>query len=323
MPQAIVHELAHFSIIDPVWIEVHGAACMLRFAYSERRFLRELCSLIQSRVHDVLPASELIEQYLPKGGISSPSILSNLINALEFKGYHNKILNAVSMSCEHSWILNVPLVQSDLTIPRGFFGFQSAILSVFKCTRSIRDGFNFPIKLQRILEAKARVTLSVKGEVIHPILFTPNWYRELHLLLARCNSFTRLCWLKAVSGAWCTSARFAGAPSKKHCHVLPCVFGCNDSVDEICHYLVCPVLWQLARESLSLSESSVFVSERLCFCNPSIEKLNLLAFVHSLYHAVCNDAGCFGAEADLLSPAIVQDRAHQLCRNVRHLIRVG
>ena len=77
-----------------------------------------------------------------------------------------------------------------------------------------------------------------------------------------------------------------------------------------------------ARETLSLQENSFFVSERLCLLNPCMNKLALLAFCHTLHHAVCNDAGCFSAYGELLAPAIVQDRASQLCRHVKHLVKV-
>ena len=141
-------------------------------------------------------------------------------------------------------------------------------------------------------------------------------------VLCNCDVHTRLCWLKALAGAWCTSARFAGAPAKHHETTLPCVFGCIDCVDEITHYLVCPVLLVFARETLSLQADSPFVSERLCLLHPCMNKLELLVFCHTLHHAVRNDAGCFSACGELLAPAIVQDRASQLSRHVEPLVKV-
>ena len=49
------------------------------------------------------------------------------------------------------------------------------------------------------------------------------------------------------------------------------------------------ILWSLARETLSIQEASVSVCERLCFVHPSIDKLKLLAFCHTLYHCTAND----------------------------------
>ena len=34
----------------------------------------------------------------------------------------------------------------------------------------------------------------------------------------------------------------------------PCIFGCTDRLYEIRHYMICPILWQLGREALSISE---------------------------------------------------------------------
>ena len=202
-------------------------------------------------------------------------------------------------------------------------GIQTAVLNIFKSVLSPNGNCNVPINLQSCLETKARVTLKVKGEIVHNVYFAPNWFADLNSLLCNCNVHTRLCWLKAVAGAWCTSARFAGAPAKYHDSTLPCVFGCVDCTDEITHYLICPVLWSFAREALNLHETTIFVGERLCFLNPSFDKLSLLTFCHILYHAVCNDAGCFSPSGALQAPEIVQDRAFQLSRNVKHLVRVS
>ena len=37
---------------------------------------------------------------------------------------------------------------------------------------------------------------------------------------------------------------------------------------------------------------SVYVSQRLCFCNPNVQKLKALAVVHSVYHSCKNDVQC-------------------------------
>ena len=64
-------------------------------------------------------------------------------------------------------------------------------------------------------------------------------------------------WWKSVCGAWTTSHRL------HEINQLPCVFGCTDSKDTLSHYLVCPVLWQLAREVCPNEESSSVPSRHL------------------------------------------------------------
>ena len=102
--------------------------------------------------------------------------------------------------------------------------------------------------------------------------------------------------------------------------VWPCIFGCIDSEDELRHYLICPVIWQIARETLNLQEDSISIGERLCLINPSVSKLKLLAFCHSLYHACKNDRECVQSNGQIQSPLIVQNRATDIARFVKHLV---
>ena len=100
----------------------------------------------------------------------------------------------------------------------------------------------------------------------------------------------------------------------------PCVFGCCDSRDELVHYLVCPVLWQFAREHLKFQEHSIQVYHRLCLCDPSVEKFKMLAFCHSLYHSCVNDFECIDNEGLPNSSQVVQLRAADLARHSFHLV---
>ena len=43
-----------------------------------------------------------------------------------------------------------------------------------------------------------------------------------------------------------------------------------------CHYICCPILWQLAREALEIREVSVLIERRLCFIDPYLDTLKLL-----------------------------------------------
>ena len=109
--------------------------------------------------------------------------------------------------------------------------------------------------------------------------------------------FLRMCWLKAITGAWTTTSRM-------HQDIVwPGIFGC-EACDEVKHYLECPILWQFARETLHLQEYSILIGERLCLINPSIPKLKLLAFCHTLYHACKNDKECVQSDGGI-QPSLV------------------
>ena len=98
------------------------------------------------------------------------------------------------------------------------------------------------------------------------------------------------------------------------------MYGCA-ARDELNQYLIiCPVLWQIARESLSLSEDSVLVEERLCCIRPTRCKLQLLAFAHTLYHANVNDTCVVFRNGCLACPRVVQSRAAQVARSFKHII---
>ena len=95
---------------------------------------------------------------------------------------------------------------------------------------------------------------------------------------------------RRFSGGWCSSVRLHSVKNR------PCIFGCTGSKDMLSHYLVCPVLWQLARKSLHLLEPSLFVEHKLCLCEPTVDKFRMLAFCHSLYHSCVNDTECMNSD---------------------------
>ena len=164
------------------------------------------------------------------------------------------------------------------------------------------------MELDRALARKTAVSLGL--EASRSIKLRTSWFTDLNRLLEVSCLFLRVCWLKAIAGAWCTSVRLHTAIQ------WPCIFGC-DARDELVHYLVCPILWQFARETLRLPEPSLLIEARLALVEPSIDKLRALAFVHTLYHSCRNDPGCVDPEGHICTPERVQYRASQLCRSVR------
>ena len=145
-------------------------------AYSEREYLYNLCDLIQKRVMNELPLNELTGGCLHNGSISSPPILAALLGALEFKGYHSKILDACNRDGSHNWILDSPSFSSELFPPPGVSGIQAGVLKVLRSVLA-------PTSLSSNLVSKVQVTMKVKGETAHNAHFAPNWFSELSSFL--------------------------------------------------------------------------------------------------------------------------------------------
>ena len=102
--------------------------------------------------------------------------------------------------------------------------------------------------------------------------------------------------------------------------LLPSLFGCTDAKDEFRHYMTCPILWQLAKEALSLRENFFDVGHRLCLTDCNHNRLKLLGYCHLLYHALRKDTGCFDTSGCRRPSNIVQQRASDLVRALKPLI---
>lgn len=200
------------------------------------------------------------------------------------------------------WLLSYPSMQ----YPREFKSFQSAALHALKKEHVVQD-------MSATLNRKLSVTLASISDSLPPM--NPGWFNSgFNDVFVQLPLFLRMCWLKTISGAWCTSVRLHSVMDR------PCIFGCADTRDELVHYLICPVLWHFARECLNVQEPSVQVDARLCLCNPSVEKFKLLVFCHSLYHSRVNDSVCMNSEGLPNSGQCVQFRAIDLARQCYHLV---
>ena len=71
---------------------------------------------------------------------------------------------------------------------------------------------------------------------------------------------------------------------------------------------------------MNYSEESISVVSRLCIAEPTFDKLRALSFCHSLYHACINDSVCIRHDGSVNSGSIVQKRASEISRFVKHLI---
>ena len=156
---------------------------------------------------------------------------------------------------------------------------------------------------------KLKVTLG--DDLFGTLSFDPEWFTNLENILEQAPIFLRVCWLKATAGAWCTTVRMHSPCTWN------CIFACSDAKDEFVHYLRCPILWYFAREALKIQEDSIFIGSRLCLVEPSIQKLKLLAFTHSLYHSLKNDPRCIGQDGHPVNANSMQLAATDICRSLR------
>ena len=167
------------------------------------------------------------------------------------------------------------------------------------------------MSLEQEITKKLRVSL---GEHFDSVIFQPYWLSQVKQVLEEANIFLRVCWLKAIGGGWTTSTRMHESIA------LPCIFGCCDCLDEFRHYLICPILWQLAREALDMRETSCAVGHRLCLSSVNLNRLKLLGFCHLLYHTLRKDSDCFNSNGTIRTSDIVQWRASGSFRALLPLI---
>ena len=158
------------------------------------------------------------------------------------------------------------------------------------------------------LHKKLKITL----QPIVPFEMPVVWYEDLLNCIKNERPYIKLCWLKTACGAWCTASRLSTYKNR------PCIFGCEGERDEMCHYLQCPILWQLASEALCQSDSSICILNKIGLLDPSSAKLKRLAFCHALYHSCVNDPHCIKENGMPFPSLIVQARASELFNHCIH-----
>ena len=206
---------------------------------------------------------------MPLGGLSDPPIIVNLLNAINLPGP----FAAFRSGCIPDPSINLIVSYPSTPFPSNFKSFQSAAMSALSSGLKCKD-----------LAVHLYIKLAVTLKSLYPDGDLPqNWCGATLECLSGVSSYIKMCWLKSVAGAWCTGVRLQTHRGRG------CIFGCKDTRDELCHYLMCPALWQLARDTLRIQETSVFILHRLCINEPTPLKLTTLAFCHALHHACVSD----------------------------------
>ena len=140
------------------------------------------------------------------------------------------------------------------------------------------------------------------------------WWPGLYSVLSNVSPFIKVCWLKTVGGGWCTGVRLNSQKDRQ------CIFACVDARGEVCHYLVCPIIWSFALSILRIQEDSILFLNRIGVISPTPQKLKALAFCHSLYHTCVNDPECVSGTGEPFSSVIVQRRAEENCGFCVHVV---
>ena len=294
--RALTNSVGFCTDIDPLPIGSYCAAVRYRFAVSEANYLIQLKEDFLKFVGDCSPLITLAD-IMPHGGVNSPSILQCLHDTLALKGP----FVLPSLNSANSWILTYPLS----SLPQGCNGVQGAVLRMLAESETCHKYLEIEIK------KKLKISL---GEMFDSVVFQAGWLNQVKLVFEESNIFLRVCWLKAIGGGWTSSTRMHEATA------LPCIFGCLDCRDEFRHYLICPILWQLAREALDMRETSGAVGHRLCLSSVNLNKLKLLGYCHLLYHTLRKDSDCYDSHGNVRSNVVVQNVASSSSRALLPLI---
>ena len=323
--RALTNTVGFCSSIDPTPLKSYCAAVRYRFAVSEADYLIQLKEDVFAFVGDSVTVSSQALNQIFHGGINSPSILQSLHDALALKGPLSEVHCQIRLNPSHSWILTYPLsvatiplrgsisvatipLQGLSALPKECKGVQTAVL------RILAGGETCHLYLEQELIKKLRISLGGLFETVH---FQPNWLGQINVVFESSNVFLRMCWLKAIGGGWTTSTRMHETV------ILPCIFGCVDCKDEFRHYMICPIIWQLAKEALGMRESQFDVGHRLCLSSANLNKLKLLGFCHLLYHSLRKDSHCFDHNGLIRSSVVVQRRAFDSFRALIPLIEIS
>ena len=95
--------------------------------------------------------------------------------------------------------------------------------------------------------------------------------------------------------------------------------------DDVRHFLLCPVLWNIVGQVLGYS-GSVFFENRLLLVEPTYKDLLALTIAHSVYHSLKNDietrSHVFGEQAHVSVPwSMIQTRAVGFAKGVFAILR--
>jgi len=276
--------LREFLGVEPKPLIHSFLAVMPRYAMSEQTHLIELAKHITVLLGDERNLRES-GRICPTGGLDSVPIVQRLFDSMCGLGPHKVAAAAWAREQPSTDFLGsgrVVALRSCsllLPIPDPKKNVQTDLMKALSAELHHVD-FNV------LYANKARVTFG--DTFASQVLLSSKWFDELRPFLQLVKPFVRVCGLKTIAGAWCTSFRFrhlAGSCT------LPCIFGCQQSDDCLAHYIFCPVLWNLIGQHFGTEDDYRFHS-RVCLSAPTEVKLRRLALAHFIYSQLSSCPDC-------------------------------
>ena len=154
----------------------------------------DIFQYLASAAHGSRAALSSFSSALPHGGIESTCLLQSLHDALALQGPLLGIFAIAEKVPEHRWLIGYPIS----TMPSRYKGIQTAVLKILSIDESCAV-------LSNSLYDKCLVTFP--SDIFGNICKQVDWFPKLEELFKSTNSFLRMCWLKAISGAWTTTCR--------------------------------------------------------------------------------------------------------------------
>ena len=127
-------------------------------------------------------------------------------------------------------------------------------------------------------------------------MFIANVGTALNAIPQRKRQGVAMMYIKTITNSWFTTKRMANAGNPQ----LNCIFGCEDCMDDLSHYLQCDILWHFACSAMKLDNSwdSLAGIDRIGFPFPDPIHIYTTCVLFKCYHAIRNDYatildGCF------------------------------
>ena len=94
-------------------------------------------------------------------------------------------------------------------------------------------------------------------------------------------------YIKTMTNSWFTFRRLANAGVRK----FNCIFGCEDCVDDLSHYLQCHVIWCFVCSAMKLDNTwaSLDGIDRVGFPDPEPIHIYAVCVMFKCHHATRND----------------------------------
>jgi hypothetical protein len=216
---------------------------------------------------------------------------TNMHEELERKAFASQVLDASHSLLPWGW--DADAFASNLfkcatgELPPPFSNIQPGILSILRDrTRkgSLQKAFHELLNKNSLCYWPKEVIHKIQLLIFpspRAVLFSDDQFGALVESLNVCKRSVRTSYFKSLSNQWATRSRY-----QEHSH--SCIFGCNDSKDNLKHYLQCECMWTLATSAIPLPIAFLggTPEERLSLHSASVVRIRILAAAYRAYHVL-------------------------------------